>query len=73
LVPDDLIINNHLHNHWEITNKKLLFKNMSDYYRMKNIDPYTKMPKTHHITCYNWQDIIKKLKDEERVWIMKPG
>jgi hypothetical protein len=46
---------------------------MTEYYQMNSIDPYTKMPKTHHITCYNWQDIIKRLKDEERVWIMKPG
>jgi hypothetical protein len=71
--PDDLLLGNHLPNHWEITNKKLLYKNMVDYYRLANVDPNTRLPKTHHITCFNWQAVVKDLKGEEKVWILKPG
>lgn len=32
---------------------------MVQYYLSIGVDPNTKLPKTHHITCFNWQDIVK--------------
>lgn len=46
---------------------------MVTYYNWMNIDPYCKIPKTYHITSFNWQDIVRELKNEERIWILKPG
>lgn len=46
---------------------------MVDYYRLINVNPYIHLPKTHHITCFNWQDVVRDLRFEEKVWILKPG
>jgi hypothetical protein len=46
---------------------------MVNYYNLVNINPDTRLPKTHHVTCFNWQDIIKELKSQEKIWILKPG
>ena len=40
LNPENLIINNHLYNHCEITNKKLLYKNMVSYYVGQGVNPH---------------------------------
>ena len=37
------------------------------------MNPFTKIPKTYHITCLNWQEAIKDLRGFENIWILKPG
>ena len=73
LSPNNLILNNHLPNNWEITNKKLLHKNMVHYYRKLDQNPHEKIPKTYHITCFNWQEVIKDVRGDISKWILKPG
>ena len=31
------------------------------------------MPKTFHLTCFNWQDVIKNIRGDSVKWILKPG
>ena len=73
LNPNNLIINNHIPNNWEITNKKLLYKNMVSYYQKLEINPNEKLPKTYHLTCFNWQEVIKDVRGDISRWILKPG
>ena len=46
---------------------------MVEYYTKKGINPNNKLPKTLHLTCYNWQDVIKNIRGDTCQWILKPG
>lgn len=46
---------------------------MVDYYNKIGINPHDKVPKTLHLTCFNWQEAIKSLRGETCSWILKPG
>jgi len=73
LKPANLLINNHLPNNCQITNKKLLYKNMFSYYQKIGVNPNEKLPKTCHLTCFNWQEVIKDVRGDIGRWILKPG
>ena len=45
-----LKVHNHLECNYFLGNKKALFYSMSQYYKLKGEDPFTKIPLTFHIT-----------------------
>lgn len=73
--PEHLVVNNHLPNNIQITNKKLLYWNMQNYYEQRNMYPFDKIPKTYHLTRLNWQDTLKNIyhSPQDQLWILKPG
>lgn len=52
---EQVIIYNHVPNNFEITSKKMLYKNLWKYYHEQKIDPYQSIPKTYHLTIFDWQ------------------
>ena len=64
--------------HSEITNKKMLHVNLTEFYCSKDLNPNEYTPKTYHITSFNWQYKVKEIKESEEVtkekaWLLKPG
>lgn len=51
----------------------MLYKNMINFYNKKSVNPHQNIPKTYHLTCFNWQEVIKEVRAEENKWILKPG
>ena len=43
-------MHNHLSCNYFLGNKKALFYSMRKYYQLKEVDPFTKIPLTFHIT-----------------------
>lgn len=31
------------------------------------------MPRTYHLTCFNWQEVVKDVRGDIIKWILKPG
>lgn len=55
IIPENILMFNHVPNHQEITSKKLLYKNLWRYYHEIKENPYEYIPKTYHITAFDWQ------------------
>lgn len=48
--PLKLKVQNHFQSNYFLGNKKALFYSLRKYYKLQNIDPFTKIPLTFHIT-----------------------
>lgn len=77
---------NHMEFHYHLTDKKELFKNMSDYYSTMQSDPFDVLPLTFHIQggitdpefkkfalCYNLLEKQRSKEASKNVWIVKLG
>ena len=76
LQAENLIMHNRLPNNFHICNKKSLFKNMKDYYSLKNEDVFSKIPLTFHIEQGLEDPAMAAFLDqyvENTIWIIKPG
>lgn len=65
-------MHNHLKNHFEISDKKCLFKNIKKYCKNEKINEHEIIPKTYHLENSSAQlpeDICAK----SQIWIVKPG
>ena len=49
IIINELRMHNHLKNHYEISDKKCLFKNIKKYCKAEKIDEREIIPKTYHI------------------------
>ena len=72
-------ITNHIPSNSYIGSKKALFYTMEHYYsKVKRVDPFTILPRTHHFKSSqdeNYTQFIKSVRnsDPHKIWIVKPG
>ena len=72
LVFSQFNLHNHVKNHYEISDKKCLFKNIKKYCKMQKINENEIIPKTYHVEG-NMKDLPEDLCSEKKIWIVKPG
>jgi hypothetical protein len=72
---------NKLPGNFELTCKKNLMINMTNYYKGQNIDPFSKIPLSFHLTVdsnssffKSFQEIFEHCREKQgKIWIVKPG
>ena len=46
---------------------------MVNYYLDQGLNPHENVPKTYHLTCFNWQEVVKQVRGSPCKWMYKPG
>ena len=73
---------NKLPGNHELAWKKYLFQNMYNYYKKKDIDPFTRIPLTYHIKVGSYDSAFRTFyakfielqrSEQVNIWIVKPG
>lgn len=72
LTIQQLKMHNHLKNHYEISDKKCLFKNIKKYCKSEKINEHDIIPKTYHIDG-NLEELPNDICSKHPIWIVKPG
>jgi tubulin polyglutamylase TTLL1/tubulin monoglycylase TTLL3/8 len=79
---EQIMLSNHLENHFHISNKKAMFLNIKSYFERMEKEPYDIIPLTFHIKSYDDPELakfeeyyMKQSKEEgiKNIWIIKPG
>lgn len=55
IFSENVIIYNHIPNNFQICSKKMLYKNLWTYFHENGKNPYLYIPKTYHLTAFDWQ------------------
>ncbi len=65
-------MHNHLRNHFEISDKKCLFKNIKRYCKAEKINEQEIIPRTYHIEG-SLAGLPEDISSKGEIWIVKPG
>lgn len=72
ITVNELKMHNHLKNHYELSDKKCLFRNIRRYCQAEKINEQEIIPRTYHIDSAK-DTLPSKVGTDASLWLVKPG